>query len=73
MTISAHVQAGSNYELRFTGLFHPARDYAFPCDARGMVDLARLSERARASYLRVCAQVGREFLGPVKCIRCLEL
>ena len=56
------------YELRFAALFYAARDFAFPCDAQGNVDTAGLSERARASYQRVRAAVGREFLCPVKCL-----
>ena len=56
------------YELRFSALFFAARDFAFPCDSQGNVDLATLSERARANYQRVHAALGHEFLGPVKCL-----
>ncbi|HXD04915.1 MAG TPA: hypothetical protein VN680_02620, partial [Burkholderiaceae bacterium] len=69
---SAQCQDEREYELRFAGLFHMGRGFAFPCDAQGKVDLGLLSERARANYLRVRAAVGREFLAPVKCARLLS-
>lgn len=50
---------GSAYELRFDDLFVAGRGYAFPCDARGRVDLDALSERARCNYLYARAVVGR--------------
>ena len=40
------------------------RGLAFPCDAKGQVDLDVLSESARANYLYARAVVGREFLEP---------
>lgn len=55
------------YELRFVGLFNTGRGYAFPCDARGNVDTAMLTERARMNYLRARAAVGRDFHAPVRC------
>jgi hypothetical protein len=57
------------YELRFEGFYFSSRNYAFPCDADGNVDVALLSDRARLNYLRVSASVGREFLAPVKCLQ----
>ncbi|MBQ1762428.1 MAG: hypothetical protein IIZ92_05950 [Aquincola sp.] len=53
------------HELRFESLTHPGRRFAFPCDAVGTVDLATMSEAARASYQRVLALVGREYASPV--------
>ena len=54
----------TSFELRFLSLYAgPA--VSFPCDAIGRVDMNSLSERARASYLRVRALVGREFGWPV--------
>lgn len=50
---------GSAYELRFDDLFVAGRGYAFPCDARGRVDLDALNERARCNYLYARAVVGR--------------
>jgi hypothetical protein len=49
-----------SYRLRFTSLFDPGRGYAFPCDARGRVDLDDLSEHARTNYFYARAMVGRE-------------
>lgn len=52
------------YELRFESLFVVGRGFAFPCDARGAVDMNALSERARCNYLFARALVGREFAAP---------
>ena len=51
------------YELRFQPLFH-GREYAFPCDAAGHVDMNALSGRALNNYLYARAVVGREFYLP---------
>lgn len=56
---------GARYELRFQSLFVEGRGLAFPCDARGGVDLATLSERARNNFFFARAVVGREFAQPV--------
>jgi hypothetical protein len=53
-----------HYELRFESLFNPGRAMAFPCDARGCVEMDTLSERARHNYLYARAVVGREFATP---------
>lgn len=53
------------HELRFESLTDPGRRFSFPCDAVGTVDLAAMSEPARASYQRVLALVGREYAAPV--------
>lgn len=52
------------FQLRFHSLFHPGRGLAFPCDARGRVELDALTERARQNYLYARAVVGREFATP---------
>ena len=52
------------FELRFRSLFHEGRALAFSCDADGRIDLDRLSERARQSYLFARALVGRDFAQP---------
>lgn len=52
------------FELRFTSLFHEGRALAFPCDARGRVDLDRLSDRARQNYLFARVATGREYAAP---------
>jgi hypothetical protein len=52
------------YELRFSSLFDEGRGLAFPCDARGHVDLDQLSERSRANYFFARSVVGRDFSTP---------
>ena len=54
----------SHYELRFQSLYNPGRGYAFPCDAAGHVDLDRLSDGERNSYLYARALIGRELSMP---------
>jgi hypothetical protein len=54
----------SEFQLRFESLFETGRGYAFPCDAQGHVDLDRLSNRERISYLYARAMVGRELAVP---------
>ncbi|CAG1019678.1 hypothetical protein BURC_04586 [Burkholderiaceae bacterium] len=56
--------AGASYELRFQNLFDEGRAYAFPCDARGHVDIDSLSERARLNYLYARAMIGLEVAMP---------
>ena len=56
---SNHMQAV--FELRFTSLFDEGRALAFPCDARGQVDLDALSERSRINYFYARTVIGREF------------
>jgi|KBSMisStandDraft_5_1062788.scaffolds.fasta_scaffold3130806_1 hypothetical protein len=55
----------TRFELRFHSLFSAGHDYAFPCDARGQVDMDRLSDRALKNYLFVRGAVGHEFLSPL--------
>jgi hypothetical protein len=55
---------GCRYELRFRSLFNEGRGYAFPCDARGQVNMDTLSERARLNYLYARIGIGREFSVP---------
>ncbi len=54
----------AQYELRFQSLFDEGRAFAFPCDARGRVDIDALSERAKRNYLYARAVVGREVAVP---------
>jgi len=61
---TSHPHGAEGFELRFNSLFDPGRALAFPCDARGAVDLDALSERARANYLYARAVLGREFEFP---------
>ena len=52
------------FELCFRSLFDEGRALAFPCDALGVVDLDRLSERARNNYFFARSVVGRDFALP---------
>jgi hypothetical protein len=52
------------YVLRFDSLFHEGRGYAFPCDARGRVDIDRMSDRARNNYFFARTVIGREVTLP---------
>lgn len=58
------MQSSPRFQLRFDSLYQPGRGYAFPCDARGLVDLDGLSERARNNYLFARAMVGRDLATP---------
>jgi hypothetical protein len=53
-----------SFQIRFASLFRPGRSMAFPCDARGCVDLDALSESARGHYLFARAMVGRDYAAP---------
>lgn len=57
-------RARGGFELRFRSLFHDGRAMAFACDADGHIDLDRLSDQARQSYLYARALVGRDFAQP---------
>lgn len=52
------------FQLRFQSLFKQGRAFAFPCDAKGQVDLDHMSERARNNYFYARAMVGRELTMP---------
>lgn len=52
------------YELHFEALDDPARAWAFPCDARGQVDMDRLEDRPRHHYLFARAVIGKVFRSP---------
>lgn len=56
---------GPTYLLRYRSLFEDGRSLAFPCDARGHIELDTLTERARNNYLFARASVGRHFDSPV--------
>ncbi len=66
-TLSRQACEHAQFELRFSHLFHPGRGYAFPCDAKGCVDLDGLSESLRSHYLFARALVGHELAAPVTC------
>ncbi len=52
------------FELRFQSLFNEGRGWAFPCDARGQVDLDRLSAHARNNYFFAHSVIGRDVALP---------
>lgn len=54
----------TGFEIRFQSLFNEGRALSFPCDARGLVHMDSLSDRARQNYLYARAVVGREFAMP---------
>ncbi|MEP6505380.1 MAG: hypothetical protein ABJD97_18745 [Betaproteobacteria bacterium] len=53
------------FELRFDSLVDTHRSLAFPCDARGQVDLDELCDRSRRDYLFAHTLIGRDFTVPV--------
>lgn len=55
------------FEVHYRSLFVPGRGLVFPCDARGLVDLDALSERARSNYLFARGMVGRDNAAPRVC------
>lgn len=61
----------TSYELRFQSLFNEGRGYAFPCDAKGNVDIDAMSERARLNYFYARTVIGREVATPA--VRHLDL
>ena len=56
--------APTGYELRFCSLFDEGRGYAFPCDAKGHVDMDAMSPRLLDSYLYARSVIGRELTTP---------
>lgn len=62
---SAVEAAPTRYELRFIGLFDRGRGYAFPCDARGNVDVDSLTDLGQMNYRFARAVVGIELSAPI--------
>ena len=54
----------ARFELRYRSLSPHRPGFAFPCDARGCVDLDALSDAARENFLYARAMVGRDLLHP---------
>jgi hypothetical protein len=54
----------ADYELCFQSVSGAGRGYAFPCDAKGGVDMDHLSDNARNDYLYARALMGRYLLEP---------
>jgi hypothetical protein len=48
----------TRYELRFNDLAHPGQGLAFPCDARGRVQIDDLSPRGRNDYFYARVAMG---------------
>ena len=57
----------SEFQLRFASLFTLGRALSFPCDAKGCVDIAALSARAKDNYLFARGMVGRNYSPPSVC------
>jgi len=60
-TAVRHPAQTLGYVLRFASLFDDGRGYAFPCDARGEVDIGSLAPQARDNYLAARNAVGRDY------------
>ena len=56
-----------SFEIRYPSLFARGRALAFPCDAKGQVDIDALTARACANYLFARAMVGRDYGCPSVC------
>jgi hypothetical protein len=54
-----------DYELRFTSLSSERREFVFPCDRAGRVDIDELTDRGRSNYFYARAVVGRELSAPI--------
>jgi hypothetical protein len=66
MNTSTHC---ATHEIRYQPLSGRGPELAFPCDARGKVELDALSDRARNNYLYARAVVGRVYASPA-ILRC---
>ena len=62
---------GASFVLHFESLFHAGREFAFPCDEQGSVDLDTMPTRIRNNYLYARAMLGREFAWPS--VRCMSV
>jgi hypothetical protein len=63
--------AAANFEVRYAAL-NGGAGLAFPCNAEGLVDVDRLTDRGRANYLRARALVGRDYCAPEVCSASLD-
>lgn len=57
--------AGCRNELWFQSLFDAGRGFAFPCDAKGQVEIDTLGTLKRDRYLLVRAMIGYQYAMPV--------
>jgi hypothetical protein len=61
---SSTATSNSNeFQLCFRSLDH-GRGFAFPCDAKGQVDMDQMTERTRNDYFYARAMMGRELSYP---------
>jgi hypothetical protein len=56
--------ATSQFQLCFKPLSASSSGFVFPCDPNGLVDLDRMSERARNNYFYARAMMGKEVAYP---------
>lgn len=49
---------GRRYELHFQSMLQRSRDWTFPCDSEGHVDMNAMTERDRINYLFARALMG---------------
>ena len=72
--MGARIETGTGgpaatHELCFASLHDPGRAVAIPCDAAGHVDLDRLPEKLKISYLGARAMIGRDYGYPTVAVR----
>jgi len=67
---STDLGATGTFLLHFSSLFHSGREFAFPCDEQGRVNLDDMNARIRNNYLYARAMLGREFAWPT--VRCVD-
>jgi hypothetical protein len=60
-------RTSTGFILMFRSLYLDGRGYAFPCDAKGRVDMGAMSDRLRDSYLYARSVVGWELATPAVC------
>ena len=68
--LAAECAPAADFVLHFSSLFHAGREFAFPCDEQGVVNLDSLPVRIRNNYLYARAMLGREFAWPT--VRCTQ-
>ena len=68
---SSMVEEHAQHLLQFRSLFRQGRNFAFPCDESGRVDIDALNERARNDYFFARIVMRREPALPavVRCAR----
>ena len=64
MSVTAFIPTSCMFEVRFRSSFLQGQALAFPCDARGKVDMDRLTEAGRRDYLFARIMIRRERVRP---------